>query len=109
NADVAAAPVIGQLYGEAPNSATVILGFLPWYTTLWFELATRHVPFHAALWEVAPWVASVAGIGAVAWATAKAAGRWAGALVAFVLVCAGPALLKIQFAFDYHGATAIDV
>jgi hypothetical protein len=109
NADVAAAPVIGQLYGEAPNSASVVLGFLPWYTTLWFELATRHVPFHAELWEVAPWVASVAGIAAVAWATAKAAGRWASALVAFVLVCAGPALLKVQFAFDYHGATAVDV
>ena len=109
NADNVAGPVIGELYGQAPSSATVILGYHPWYTTLWFELATRHVPFHREVWEVGPWVASVAGIGGVAWATAKAAGRWAGVLVAVVLVCAGSTLLTTQFASDIHGTTAVHV
>jgi hypothetical protein len=61
------------------------------------------------VWEVAPWIGSVAGIVLVAWATARAAGRWAGWFVAFVLVCAGDRLLPVQFAADLHGATAIDV
>src|SRR5438876_8016195 len=46
NADIVSAPVIGELYGNAPDSARVVLGFLPWYTTLWFELATGWLPFH---------------------------------------------------------------
>jgi hypothetical protein len=109
NADVVSAPVIGELFSREAAGATTTLGFLPWYTTLWFELATRWLPFHRAVWEVAPWIGSVAGIVLVAWATARAAGRWAGWFVAFVLVCAGDRLLPVQFAADLHGATAIDV
>ena len=109
NADIVSAPVIGELYGNAPDSARVVLGFLPWYTTLWFELATGWLPFHREIWEVGPWIASLVGIALVAWATAKAAGRTAAGLVAFVLVCASPRLLSIQFASDQHGATLVYV
>lgn len=101
--------MIGELFGQAPHGAVTTLGFLPWYSMLWFELATRWLPFHRVIWEVGPWLASVAGILAVAWATAKAAGRWAGALVAVVLVCAGDRLLPVQIASDLHGTTAVCV
>lgn len=109
NADIVSAPVIGELLPRAPDGAVTTLGFLPWYSTLWFELATRWVPFHRILWEVGPWLASLAGIALVAWSTAKAAGRWAGWLVAFALVCSGDRLLTIQFASDLHGATVLYV
>jgi hypothetical protein len=109
NADIVSAPVIGELFPDAPDSAVTTLGFLPWYSTLWFELATRWLPFHRVLWEVGPWLASIAGIALVAWSTAKVAGRWAGWLVGFALVCAGDRLLTIQFASDLHGATAVSV
>ena len=109
NADIVSAPVIGELFPKAPSDATTVLGYLPWYTTLWFELATRWVPFHRQLWEVGPWLVSIGGIVLVAWSTAKAAGRWAGLFVAFVLVCAGDRLLPIQFGSDLHGATAVYV
>src|SRR6185437_2693979 len=78
NADAVSAPVIGELFSRESAGGTTTLGYLPWYATLWFELATRWVPFHRQLWEVGPWIASVAGILLVAWSTAKAAGRWAG-------------------------------
>jgi hypothetical protein len=101
--------VIGELLPQAPHGAVATLGFLPWYSTLWFELATHWLPFHRVVWEVGPWLASIAGILAVAWATAKVAGRWAGWLVAVVLVCAGDRLLPVQIASDLHGATAVSV
>ncbi len=109
NADIVSAPYIGELYPAAPNGAVVVLGVLPWYTTLWFELATRHVPFHRELWEVGPWIGSLFSIGLIAWATARAAGRWAGAFVAFVAACAGPTMLVTQFSLDLHGATVMHV
>jgi len=108
NADISSAPVIGELFPGAPASATTVLGYHPWYSTLWFELATRWLPFHRQVWEVVPWIASVAGIGLVAWSTAKVAGRWAGTVVAGVLVCAGSRLLTIQFGSDLHGATVVN-
>ena len=65
NADIASAPVIGELAHEAPGGATITLGYLPWYTTLWFEELTRWLPFHRQLWEVGPWLGSLVGIGLV--------------------------------------------
>jgi hypothetical protein len=109
NADISSATVIGELFPKAPSGASTVLGYHPWYTTLWFELATRWVPFHRQVWEVGPWVAAVAGLLLVAWSTAKVAGRWAGWLVAVVLICASPRLLTIQFGSDLHGATAVNV
>jgi hypothetical protein len=109
NADISSAPVIGALFPQAPSSASTVLGYHPWYSTLWFELSTRWVPGHRQLWEVGPWVASVAGVVLVAWSTAKVAGRLAGWLVAIVLVCASSRLLTIQFGSDLHGATAVNV
>lgn len=109
NADISSAPVIGGLYPHAPSSASTVLGYHPWYTTLWFEWATRWVPFYRQVWEVGPWVVAVGGIVLVAWATAKVAGRWCGWLVVAVLVCASPHLLAVQLGSDLHGFTAVNV
>jgi hypothetical protein len=109
NADISSAQVIGELYPHAPGSASTVLGYHPWYTTLWFEWATRWLPFYRQVWDVGPWVVAVAGILLVAWSTAKVAGRWCGWLVAMVLVCASPHLLSVQFGSDLHGATAVNV
>jgi len=109
NGDTVSAPVIGELYRQAPAGSTTTLGFLPWYATLWFELGTRWVPFHRELWEIGPWVVSLVGIALVAWSTSKAAGRWAAWLVAVVLACAGPKMLVVQFSFDSHGLSVVCV
>jgi hypothetical protein len=109
NADISSAPVIGELYPKAPSGASTVLGYHPWYSTLWFEWATRWLPFHRQVWEVGPWLVAVAGVVLVAWSTAKVAGRWCGWLVGLVLVCASPRLLSVQFGSDLHGATAVNV
>src|SRR5690348_3048270 len=62
NGDAAAAPNLGELYPHAPPGATLVLGQYPWYSTLWFELATRHVPFHRVVWEIGPWIFSLLGV-----------------------------------------------
>ena len=103
NADIASTFTIGELYPHVPNGATVTLASYPWYATLWFELLTRHLPFHREIWEVTPWLGSLAAIGVLAWATAKVAGWWAAGILALTLACAGKSLLLIQFGTSQHG------
>jgi hypothetical protein len=109
SADVVSAPYIGELYGQAPPDANVVLGNFPWYTTLWFEQLTHGLPAHRQIWQVGPWLASLAGVGVVAWSTWRAAGRWAGTMVAVALGCAGPALLVYQFGASLHAVTFVHV
>jgi hypothetical protein len=107
--DQASAPYLGELYGQAPQGATVVLGRFPWYTTLWFESLTAGLPAHRQLWEIGPWIASLLGVALLAWSTAKAAGRWAGAMVAVLLACASPVLLSLQFYWSGHAWTPVHV
>ncbi len=105
NADFVSAPVIGELYDERAPGAQVVLGNFPWYETLWFERLTAGLPAHRQIWQLAPWLFSLLGIAATAWATWRAAGRWAAMVVAVALGCAGPALLIFQFGGSLHGPT----
>ena len=109
DSDAVSLPLIGELYPSAPNHADVVVGFGGWYTGLWFELVTRFLPFHWQLWEVGPWFVSLAAVGLVVWSVVRVAGRWAGALVAFILVCAGPTLLALQFEWAKHGASVVNI
>jgi hypothetical protein len=109
SADVAAAPYIGQLLAASPGGAQVILGHVAWYEVLWVEWLTRGWPLHRQLWEVGPWFVSLAGVGLVAWATAKAAGRFAATIVVVTLGCAGAGLISYQFAAAIHSVTWVHV
>jgi hypothetical protein len=110
NADATSALTIGEAYPELPPHTEVVLGNFPWYSTLWFESATRGLPAHRDLWQVAPWFVSLAGVAGLAWSTGKAAGRWAAAMAALALVCASPpSLLVQQFAWSIHAWTYFHV
>jgi hypothetical protein len=109
SADVAAAPYIGQLLPAAPGGAHVVLGHIAWYEALWGESLTRGWPLHRQLWEIGPWLASLAGIALVAWATVKAAGRYAAMLAALPLVCAGAGLISYQFPAAIHSLAWVHV
>ena len=109
SSDIVSAPYIGELYPDRGPGAQVVLGNFPWYTTLWFEELTRWLPAHREIWEGAPWLFSLFGIGLVAWSAGKAAGRWAAMIVAVALACAGPGLLTYQFAPSIHAATFVHV
>ncbi|HEY2319435.1 MAG TPA: hypothetical protein VGH67_14110 [Solirubrobacteraceae bacterium] len=109
NADIAAAPEIGQLSARAPDFAQTVLGNAPWYSALWFEQLTGWVPGHRTLWELAPWVLTLAGIALVAWAAARVAGPWAAAIIAATCVCAGTTLLPLQFAWSIHAVAYVHI
>ena len=100
NADAASAPVIGSLIGHGHGQ--VVLGNLPWYSTLLFELATRGLPLHRQLWELMPYAMAFASIVLISVALWRVSGRWAALLAAAVLVCASPQLLGILFSFNDH-------
>jgi hypothetical protein len=109
NADIAAAPEIGQLSAKAPDFAQTVLGNAPWYSALWFEQLTRWVPGHRTLWELTPWILTLAGIALVAWAAARVAGRWASAIIAVTCACAGSTLLPLQFAWSIHAVAYVHI
>jgi hypothetical protein len=105
NADLASAPVIGELFGGSPAHRQVVLGNMGWYSTLMFEVGTRWLPLHRQIWEAAPYALALASAGLIAWGAWRVAGRW-GALVGGVLVlCAGPQTLDWLFALDDHSTT----
>jgi hypothetical protein len=104
SADVVSAPMIAELSDQAPPGSEVVLGNFPWYEAFWFETLTRWVPAHRQVWQVAPYVFSLAGLACVAWSTWRVAGRWAGAMVAVALGCASAGLLLYQFAWSIHAA-----
>jgi hypothetical protein len=109
SSDIVSAPYIGELYPARGPGAHVVLGNIPWYSTLWFEQLTRGLPAHREIWEGAPWLFSLFGVSLVAWSAGKAAGRWAAMVVAVALVCAGPGLLTYQFALSIHAAAYLHV
>jgi hypothetical protein len=109
SADIASAPYIGELYAHAPHGAQVVLGNIPWYTTLWFESLTRSFPAHRVLWELAPWIFNLIGIGLVSWTASKVGDRWAAMIVAVTLACSGAGLLPILFASSVHALAYVHV
>jgi hypothetical protein len=103
DADAVSAPVIGQLFGDAPAHANVVLGEFGWYSTLLFDLATKWLPFHRQIWEGAPYLMALAGAGLAAWSVWQVAGRWAAGLTAALLICAAPDTLHLLLSTTQHG------
>ncbi len=104
NADTASAPVIGQLFSTAGHPL-VILGHLGWYSTLLFELGTRWLPLHRELWEATPYAMALCSAALVGWGAWRVAGRWAGAIAATIVICAGPNTLPLLLALNDHAPT----
>jgi hypothetical protein len=104
-ADVASAPVIGELFGHGPGHPQVLLGHLGWYSTLLFELGTRWLPLHRQIWEAAPYAMALVSAALVGWGAWRVAGRWAGAIAASIVVCAGPSMLTLLLALNDHAST----
>jgi hypothetical protein len=74
------------------HDGIVWLGNSAWYSTLWFDIATRALPFHRELWQLAPLAAAAVTVAAVGWSTARVAGRWAAGVAVALLICSGAAM-----------------
>jgi hypothetical protein len=101
DSDAASATVIAQTFGHG----SVILERFGWFTGLWFELLTKPLPFHRQVWEVGPYVFSLAGVALLAWASWHLAGKWAAAMTATAAVATSPFVSYDLVTVNYHTAT----
>jgi hypothetical protein len=102
DSDAAASLVLaGRLRGHGP----VYIPHFGWWTSLWWLLATRHLPGHRQLWEGTGYAFALAGAGLVGWATARVAGRWAGVTAGAAALMVGPLALKSLLTVNYHVTT----
>ncbi len=102
DADTVSAPVIGQLFSAASPHAHIVLGEFGWYSTLLFLLATKWLPLHREIWELAPYAMALAGAALAAWSVWQVAGRVAAGLTAVLLICAAPATLHLLLSMTQH-------
>ena len=83
----------------------VVLGTFPWYSTLIFMEATKWLPLHRQIWELGPYLMALLSIALMSWAALRVAGRWAAALTAVILLCAGPIVLELMLWLPNHTST----
>jgi hypothetical protein len=79
--------------------------YIPHYgewTSLWWLLATRTLPWHAQLWEATGYVFAVTAAALLGWATARVAGRWAGLTAAAAALVVGPFALRSLLTVALH-------
>ncbi len=72
------------------------------WTTLWWLLATRDLPWHARLWGASGYILALVTAGVLGWATAKVAGRWAGVTAAAAALVVGPFVLRALLSLASH-------
>jgi hypothetical protein len=107
--DTDIAPYLTQSWEHAPAGSHMLMANAPWYSADWVMRVLGDLPDHRGSWELAPWVISALAAGWVGWATARAAGRAAGLLVAGALICTGTMLLPLQFSWSIHGVAYVHV
>jgi len=72
------------------------------WTTFWWLLATRWLPWHAAIWDASGYVLAVATAALLAWATTRVAGKWAGVTAGATALVVGPFALRALLSLASH-------
>ncbi len=72
------------------------------WTTFWWLLATRALPWHATVWEASGYTLAVASAALLAWATARVAGKWAGVTAGAAALVVGPFVLRALLSLASH-------
>jgi hypothetical protein len=72
------------------------------WTSLWWLLATRGLPWHAQLWGASGYALALMAAALVGWATSRVCGRWAGLTAAVVAVAVGPYALRSLLSLALH-------
>jgi hypothetical protein len=105
--DAVIAPVLAKLAGQAAPDSQVVLGHHPYYEEFLFLRATAGLPFYRTLWNVAPAVWTLLGVGLLSWSAWRALGRSAAALTGSALLCLSALGRFVFFTFNWHGVTLI--
>jgi hypothetical protein len=89
NSDVASIPIIGaELAHRAGGVAGISMA--TYYSSFFFELLTRHAPFHRTLWQGFSLGTSLLGVGLLVWSARRVSTRQAAVLTAVLAVAASP-------------------
>jgi hypothetical protein len=72
------------------------------WTTFWWLLATRALPWHATLWEASGYALALASAALLGWATARVAGKWAGVTAGAAALIVGPFALRALLSLASH-------
>jgi hypothetical protein len=78
------------------------------WTTLWWLLATRWLPWHRDLWAASGYAFTLLTAAVLCWATWRVAGRWAGVTAAATALVVGPFVLRSFLSTTgVHGPTPV--
>jgi hypothetical protein len=95
--DVSGALTLAErLRGDGP----VVIAHYGMWTTFWWMLATRALPWHEHVWSVSGYVLTLLSVAVLGWATARVAGRWAGLTAAATALVVGPFALRSFISLD---------
>jgi hypothetical protein len=103
DSDVAIAPVLAKLFGQAPSGSHVLLGNHPYYEEFLFLRATAGLPFYRQLWDTAPFLWTLAGFAILGWSARRVFGNLSALLAVSALICLGQLGRFSFFTFDWHG------
>jgi hypothetical protein len=104
SSDASSPLVVAEFFANRAGGHVITSNF-PWYSILIFEEATKWLPAHRQIWELGPFCFGLLSIALMSWAASRVAGRWAAALTAVILLCAGPIVLELMFWLTNHTPT----
>jgi hypothetical protein len=77
------------------------------WTTFWWLLGTRRLPWHTTLWEASGYLLAVAAAALLVWTTARVAGRWAGVTAGAIALIVGPFALRALLSLASHVTNSV--
>jgi hypothetical protein len=95
---------LAQAVADGHARGDVVLTTYGLYVPLWFGLATRHLPFHRELWEIAPYLAYIAAAAIVAWSVSWVSSARSAMLAVVIMVAASPGTLYVVVRVSHHPA-----
>ncbi|GAC1364046.1 MAG: hypothetical protein NVSMB32_06180 [Actinomycetota bacterium] len=105
NPDASWAPVLARDLVNSHRGGHILVGAASHFTTIWFLALTTWVPFRTALWDVAPFLTFLAGLGLVAWACRRIAGTWSALATIAIGVSATASVVLTVMSEGIHGHT----
>ena len=102
--DAATAWVLGETFN--PSHGSIVLLHIGIYTTLFWEYATRWLPWHRNLWEATPYGFLLLNAGLLGWASRRLAGTWGAVGSVALALCTNARVTFMLFTPNYHTTTS---
>jgi len=99
---------IAQALPGAHRGSTVVMGNAAHYTTLWFDMLTRHLPAYRLVWQAAPYLLSLLGVVLLARTVRRLAGPRPAVVALAIALCAPPLVLAPLLVQAFHETTVVN-